>query len=258
MSTKSRANKNAAPSAASANPLSSSPDMSLEDMVKHIYITVNEIKVTLADQQQRVTALETTVSSLSNEVHTLKNIVNSHEQSLRSATIRITGFPFTAEEKLARDNQALKERVYNRIIGPTLAVAASRGLTPSLPLSSAVISSCYRVGAPSARPDTATPPPLVVRLANSQIKVDIMKCKKEAKVGPSDQEKAIGLKRFFISEDLTQPAFKKLKELQNCEAIEKAWSIDGRLNFMLPGSTVIHRVASVFDDLEAILSKAKS
>ena len=266
MSSKTRTAKSSAPppsSALSASALpasapSSIPDLSLEDMVKHIYVTVNEIKVTLADQQQRVSKLESTVSSLSQEVHALKNVVNSHEQSQRSATIRITGFPFTSEEKLSRDNNALKNRVFNRILNPILSVAASRGLLDVAPTCNSTISSCYRVGAPSAKPDTAAPPPLVVKLTSPQLKIDLMRCKREAKVGPTDQEKASGLKRFWISEDLTQPAFKKLKELQNCVHIEKAWSVDGRLHFMLPDSDVIHCVSSVFDDIVVILDKAKS
>jgi len=268
MSNKTRSTKSTAPpssSAPSASALVASgpsaplvPDMSLEEMVKHIYVTVNEIKVTLSDQQQRITKLESTVTSLSQEVHSLKIIVNSHEQSMRSATIRINGFPFTTEEKLNRDSNALKARVFSQIVNPILTVAASRGLLDAPPTSNSTISSCYRVGAPSAKPDTAAPPPLVVKLTSPQLKIDLMRCKREAKVGPSDQEKALGLKRFWISEDLTQPAFKKLKELQNCVQIEKAWSVDGRLNFMLPGSNVIHRVSSVFDDLLVILDKAKS
>jgi len=221
-------------------------------------VTVNEIKVTLSDQQQRVSKLELTVSSLSQEVHTLKNVVNAHEQSQRSSTIRITGFPFTTEEKMSRDNNILKKRIYDRILSPILSVAASRGLLDSTPTCNSTISSCYRVGAPSAKPDTAAPPPLVVKLTSPQLKIDLMRCKREAKVGPTDQEKATGLKRFWISEDLTQPAFKKLKELQNCVHIEKAWSVDGRLHFMLPDNDVIHRVSSVFDDIVVILDKAKS
>jgi len=234
-----------------------SPDLSLEEMVKHIYVTVNDIKATLNDQQQRVTKLESDVTHLNNEVLTLKNIVNSHEQNLRSNTIRITGFPFTEAEKSSRDTSALKGRVFARIVSPILDVAAARGLIDK-PLScNSVIASCYRIGAPAARADTASPPPLVVKLTSPQLRVDLLRCKKEAKVGPNDVEKALGIRRFNISEDLTQPAFKKLKELQNCSDIDRAWSVDGKLNFTVSGSSTVHRVSSVFDDIELILSKVK-
>ena len=53
--------------------------------------------------------------------------------------------------------------------------------------------------------------------------------KKEAAVTPSTKEKEAGSKAFYISEDLTQPAFKKLKELKDHVDVEKAWSYEGRL-----------------------------
>ena len=53
--------------------------------------------------------------------------------------------------------------------------------------------------------------------------------KKEAAVTPSTEEKEAGSKAFYISEDLTQPAFKKLKELKDHVDVEKAWSYEGRL-----------------------------
>ena len=252
---KSRGKTPSALSSAPSNPPSVLPDLSLEDMVKHIYLTVNDIKATLSDQQQRVSKLETEVSSLNKEVSSLKDVVNMHEQSLRSNSIRITGFPFTEDEKKSRNSAALKARILDRVLNPILTVAQERGLIdPSLPVNN-IISSCYRVGSASAKPDTASPPPLVVKLSSSQLRVDILRCKKEAVFGPTSQEKAIGLKKFIITEDLTQPAFKKLKELQSSEKVDRAWSIDGRINFMLSNSTVVHRVVSVFDEVDTILEK---
>ena len=61
-----------------------------------------------------------------------------------------------------------------------------------------------------------------------------------------------------IAEDLTQPAFKKLKELKSHEDIEKVWSFEGKLQFTFVGSKTIHKVSSVYDDVDTILSKAQS
>ena len=54
---------------------------------------------------------------------------------------------------------------------------------------------------------------------------------------------------------LSKSRFKKLKELQSSEKVDRAWSIDGRINFMLSNSTVVHRVVSVFDEVDTILEK---
>ena len=69
--------------------------------------------------------------------------------------------------------------------------------------------------------DTDSPPPIVVKLRSSETRICIMKSKKEATFGPTPAEKELGCKFFAIAEDLTQPAFKKLKELKNHEDVAK-------------------------------------
>ena len=61
----------------------------------------------------------------------------------------------------------------------------------------------------------------------------------------------------MIAEDLTQPSFKKLKELQSREEIDKAWSVEGKLLFTLMGGKTVNRVSSVFEDVSVILDNAK-
>ena len=76
--------------------------------------------------------------------------------------------------------------------------------------------------------------------------------------GPTEAEKAIGCRFFMIAEDLTQPTFKKLKEMKDREEVAKAWTVEGRILFSLTGSKIVNRVASVFDSIETILSNAKA
>ena len=232
-------------------------DLSLEDKINHIFSMVNKIDATLAEQQAKVIKMESDIFLLNKEVSSLKNIVNSHEQSSRSHIIRISGFPLSEAEKSARDSAALKSALYERIISPVLTAAVNKNLIDSLPSINNSILSCYRVGAKAASANSAPPPPLVVKLSNPQLRVAILKAKREAKFGPTEEEKALGFRGFYISEDLTQPAFKKLKELQNREECSKAWSIDGRIFFMLTGSDTIHRVQSVFETIETSLGKSK-
>ena len=232
--------------------------LSLEEKINHIFNTVNKIDSTLSDQQVRVAKLESEVGGLNEEVLTLKNIVNSHEQQLRSSIIRITGFPLTEDEKLAKNSSALAARVFDRIIGPILNLAASNGLMDFAPTAGNTIASCYRIGNPAAAASADSPPPLIVKLRSSEIRVNILRCKREAVFGPTEAEKADGCRFFMIAEDLTQPAFKKLKEMKSREEVAKAWTVEGRILFSLTGSKIVNRVASVFEDIETILSNAKA
>ena len=233
-------------------------DLSLEEKVNHIFNMVNKIDVTMGEQQERITKVETDVNLLSKEVYSLKNIVNAHEQERRSSTIRITGLPLTAEEKKSRNTADLKPRVFDRILGPILSVAFANGLLDAQPTVENTIVTCYRVGAAALKADTDSPPPIVVKLRSSETRINILKCKKEATFGPTPAEKELGCRFFAIAEDLTQPAFKKLKELKSHEDIEKVWSFEGKLQFTFVGSKTIHKVSSVYDDVDTILSKAQS
>ena len=229
---------------------------SMVDKIEHIFVTVNKISTTLEEQQGRVLKLESDVTILNREVSSLKVIVNQHEQAARSSTIRITGFPLTTEEKNTRSTAALRQRIYDRILQPILAVAQSDGLLDFTPSASSTILNCFRIGLASARAEAQSPPPLVVKLSSSQLRVNILVCKKRAKFGPTEEEKSIGIKRFSITEDLTQPTFKKLKELQSREEVARAWTIEGKIQFVTTASTTVHKVTSVFDDIGDILAKA--
>ena len=247
-----------AKSAATPSTAAGDLPLSLEEKINHIFNTVNKIDSTLSDQQVRVAKLESEVGGLNEEVLTLKNIVNSHEQQLRSSIIRITGFPLTEDKKLAKNSSALAARVFDRIIGPILNLAASNGLMDFAPTAGNTIASCYRIGNPAAAASADSPPPLIVKLRSSEIRVNILRCKREAVFGPTEAEKADGCRFFMIAEDLTQPAFKKLKEMKSREEVAKAWTVEGRILFSLTGSKIVNRVASVFEDIETILSNAKA
>ena len=232
-------------------------ELSMEDKINHIFNTVNKIDVTLGEQQVRVTKLETEVIVLNKEVAELKNIVNTHEQRSRGSIIRISGFPMTEDEKQFKSAADLSKRVFDRILGPILNVAASNGLLDFAPTVANTIAACFRIGNPAAGASADFPPPLIVKLRSPELRVNLMMCKKEAVFGPTAEEKAAGCKFFLIAEDLTQPAFKKLKEIKSREEVARAWSVEGRLMFVLSGGKTVNRVSSVFDDINTILNSAK-
>jgi hypothetical protein len=60
-----------------------------------------------------------------------------------------------------------------------------------------------------------------------------------------------------LVEDLTPPNYKKLVEVLGDDRIEKAWSVEGRLRFVLVGGDKsVKKVKSVFDSVDQIVSSA--
>jgi hypothetical protein len=234
-------------------PSSSPNELSMEDKINHIFLTVNKIDTTLADQQQRVSKLETTVDSLSKELVVLKTIVNNREQELRSNAIRLIGFPITDEEKAATDSKFLPKKIYTKVLCPILNAAKLKGhLCEKVPTLDNAIIDCYRVG--PAASGVGSSPPIIIKFSSSSYRVAIMKAKKDSTPIPSDADKALGAKRYHISEDLTPHTFKKLRDLQNSEAVSKAWTVNGRIHLLISGSNNVYRVPSIFEDTDIIIS----
>jgi hypothetical protein len=237
---------------------SSDPNLSLEDMVKHIYVTVNRMEARFSEQQQRITKCESNVDVLNKQVYDLQNIVNLREQELRGLSVRVSGLPYLEDEKASTDSKFLAKRVYDRIFLPMLNYAKSRNEVDKIPTLNNTISSCYRVGPAAARTNTTSPPPIVIKFVNEHVRLAILRNKRQHTPSPTNEEMSAGYKRFIIAEDLTPQCFKLLRELQRNEDIAKAWTSDGKIRFVLKDSTVIHRVKSVYDSVQVILSKIRS
>jgi hypothetical protein len=233
---------------------SATSELSLEDKINHIFLTVNKIDSSLAEQQKRVTKLENTVDLLSKELTAMKILVNSREQELRSNAIRIIGVPITEEEKT--DPKFLSKKIFTKILCPILNAAKVKGhLTEKVPTLDNAVNDCYRTGPSSA--NIGSSPPIIVKFSSSNLRIAIMKAKKDSTPAPSDLDKSLGAKRFLISEDLTPPTFKKLRELQTSEDVAKAWTVNGRIHLIASGSNSVYRVPSVFESAAAIIDNAK-
>ena len=118
-----------------------------------------------------------------------------------------------------------------------------------------VIESYYRLRANVALTGTATPPPIILKFCSEQLKLGVLKVKRLSMPAPPQEEKDAGILRYAIVEDLTPQAFSKLKELIREESVEKAWTVDGRIKFLVRGNKKIHTVKSVYDPITDILSK---
>jgi hypothetical protein len=82
-----------------------------------------------------------------------------------------------------------------------------------------------------------------------------MRLRREHMPSPSDEEKAAGVSRYYINEDLTPETARKVKELRGSALVERVWTIDGRIRLTKVGdpNTVI-KVNSPFVSLEEALS----
>lgn len=215
-------------------------------------LTLYEEKITTLEKDNK--KLSATVTSLNREVHNLKNAVNHSEQQTRGYSVRLFGLSMTEEETGATDGgKALATRIYDKILKPILVAAKTKGPVPGC---SSVVEECFRVG--RAGPDKSKPPPVVVKFCTKQIRLTVMRNKKAGMPAPSAVDIANGIKRYVIVEDLTKDSLKMLKSLAADERVGKVWSIDGSIRFSLAGDKTnkVHRVGSVYDQLEAIVAKA--
>jgi len=219
-------------------------------------IDVLEKKVN--DLEIKVTNQDASIKALTKENRAIKEAANIRDQEARNNTIRLFGLPISQDEETG--NKTLSDIVYNRILKPILTAARAKGDCPSVPHLANLMEECYRVGKPAAgsKATGSPPPPIIIKLTQVH-RLAILKHKRLNMPSPTDAEKAAGHKKFVIVEDLTAATHRKLKELQGDQRIEKIWTVNGRLRFVLCGEDKsVKKVKSVFDPNEEIFQAAKS
>ena len=128
---------------------------------------VGSLTFTVNSHDDRITALE-------KDMFAQKEMANVQQQLLRSLTVRLLNVPPTPGE--AANNYAkLRELIYSRYLLPLLQSAVVEGDISDIPPSSTFIDSCFRPYLPTAGKQ---PPPVIIKVANRQLKVAIMKNKK--------------------------------------------------------------------------------
>jgi hypothetical protein len=185
----------------------------------------------------------------------MKEQLNDSDQQSRAHFVRLFNFPMADDDIAADSGRALANRVYDRILKPIIVAAKAKNDITTVPQCANVIEDIYRVGKPSMKDGVHRPPPIIIKLCTKQLRLAILKNKKTSIPSPTTQERAAGVKRFVVVEDLTPPNYKKLTELLSDDRIEKAWSVEGRLRFVLAGSDKsVKKVKSVYDSVDHIVS----
>jgi hypothetical protein len=219
-------------------------------------IQLSEMKTLLTSNQARIVQLEDQVTGLHGEVKQLKELVNSREQQSRSLTVRILGLPVTEDELHGPDPaSATAKTSYDRILRPILSAAKSKGKISTLPALQNTVNKAYRAAKPTSA--SANPPPIILHLTSPAIKTAVFTSKRDSLPNPSDAEKALGLKKFLLVEDLTPPTFSFLKLLKDDSRVARAWTVDGQIRYIVEGDkdNIIRKVKSIFNTVDSLFSK---
>jgi hypothetical protein len=215
-------------------------------------IDVIEQKLTTMEQLQK------SVSDVTTEVSNIKETLNRVEQDSKACVIRVTGLSVSdADMNQHGFEKAIIKRVYDRVVKPILSVAKNNGDIDSVPTMLNVLEQGYIVtkGAKDKQ-GRPLPPVLAVRFTNRYLRNTVMRLRRDNMPTPSDAERAAGISRYYINEDLTTETARKVKELRSCELVERVWTIDGRIRFTKVGeSNSVVKLTSPFIKLEDALSK---
>jgi hypothetical protein len=235
---------------------------------------------TLKDLQQSLQVLITSVSALNNkvdaienklsnlellhkkmdgvttEVNNIKESVNRLDQDARACVVRISGLNVSeADMNQHGFEKSIIKKVYDRIVKPVLSVAKTNGDLDSVPTMLNVLEQGYIVSRGGKdKQGRVMPPILAVRFTNRFLRNTVMRLRREHMPSPSDAEKAAGVSRYYINEDLTPDTARKVKELRGSALVERVWTIDGRIRLVKVGdpNTVI-KLNSPFVSLEETL-----
>jgi hypothetical protein len=235
-------------------------DASMEDNIRYLtkfaVESQRQSKITndlLIANQAKIEATDSKVITLQAEVKHLKEIVNSNEQQKKSLSLRLLGLPPSEEELNGPDaNAATAKLAYEKIIRPILTSAKAKGKIASVPSLANTISKAFRTAKLSTSSPNVTPP-IIITVISQNVKIAILTNKKGNIPVPSPPSTG---PRISLNEDLTADTFSLLKSLREDKRVGRVWSVDGNLKYILANDSenVIHRVKSIYDTVDMILS----
>ena len=237
----------------------------VESSVTSLKEIISNNRVELLAKLEEVQLLRTELTVVKNqaaaqgaEILELKTKVNEFEQSSKSKSIRVFGIivPKEEEEALGANRAAIK-RVYDKVIKPILLVAKAKNMIDTVPQLNNCVAEGYRAGLPPKAGKSGPPPPCVIKFVSKDIRDVILKLKKDNTPPPCQEEKAAGVKRVVVVEDLTPSTHRKLKELVAQQEFEKVWTINGYIRFTLTGDPdkIVRKLSSPFFSNTEILAK---
>jgi hypothetical protein len=231
------------------------PNASMEENIRFLIQAAVETHTLLASNQSRITKVEEEVVALRSEVKLLKESVNAREQQARNLTVRLNGLAPSEDESCGPDPAAAAAKnAYERVIRPLLVAAKNAGKISSTPTLPNIISKAFRSHKVTGA--NSPPPPIIIHLSSPTYKSAILSMRREFLPKPNDADRARGVKRLYLSEDLTPPANAFLKRLKDDKRTSRVWTVDGQIKFTKDGDSdnIVHKVKSIFDPIDSLFT----
>jgi hypothetical protein len=228
----------------------------LKGMIESLRVELVAKAEEVTQLNSKVIMLEEKVTKQEAEIAELKNHATASEQATRASTIRIFGVaPLLEDVEALGEAKAIAKRAYDRVIKPILQAAKSKGAIDSVPQLNTLIESAYAVGKPRADAQgRGMPPPIIINFHNKALRDVVMRHKKGNIPVVSAAEKAAGVARIVVVEDLVPVIHKKVKEMMGVDTIDKVWTINGFIRFTVPGDNTVRKVQSPYSTIQDILS----
>jgi hypothetical protein len=200
--------------------------------------------------------MHTNIVHVTKEMVKMKETINRLDQDSRACIVRISGLSVSdAEMKQHGFEKAIIKKSYDRIVKPILSVAKNNGDIESVPTMLNVLEQGYIASKGGVdKQGKVIPPILAVRFTNRFLRNTVMRLRREHIPSPSDAERAAGVSRYYVNEDLTPDTAHKVKGLRSSDLVERVWTIDGRIRYTKKEDpNIVIKVSSPFVSLEEAL-----
>lgn len=198
--------------------------------------------------------LKSTLADRDRELFSMRDRLNELEQYGRNWSVRILNLQIPAEE--ASDPRKVMNHVFNRVLLPIFTGAVERGELQCIPHVNDILETAHIL---PAKPDQINT--IIARFFSRNIRNLVFRLKKEfaprERADPASRQGGAHQRptKFLhpIYEDLTRPAFHKMRALNGSDLVESCWSVNGIIKYKLKNCQDIKKVKSVYMSLEEII-----
>lgn len=231
-------------------------DSKIASSFEALHATIAGLTSRLEEKDAEVKSLQKTQNELISDVLCLKTELNDIKLAEKGLNLRAFGLKVSPDEIAAvGESKAIMKKAYE-IIKPILAAAkANGGISAVTPLAN-LLSSAHLAGKPTRDKQGRTlPAPCIIKFQSVDMRNLILRYKKAHLPNPTDAEKASGIRKFLLAEDLTKPSHDMFKKLIDDPRTCTVWTMSGALRYTLAGDEkkTVHRVESPFLPLSTIL-----
>ena len=224
-------------------------------------VAIEALKAQLATKDKIVEQLTKESKIQQGEIVELKSQLNTIQQAERGCNVRVLGLDVPADDISAlRQCKAIMKRVYERLLKPVLTAAKAKNAIDTVPKMDTVLASAHLAGKPYKDSQGRTlPAPIIVKFHSQDLRNVVLKYKKENLPSPLDSERAVGIKKYLLSEDLTKANLEVFKRLIADKRVGTVWTIGGTARFVLAEDEDrrVFRVSSPFLPTDQIIAMCK-